>query len=100
MANKKQESLFNNKDSRASKDIDDVSVFDMNEEKRWEKEWEGMPEFEQDDKTSFRHVIVHFENNDDVAEFFSIIGQSHTDQTKSIWFPEQENMDTEAKRYG
>ena len=65
-----------------------------------EKEWEGMPEFEQDDKTSFRHVIVHFENNDDVAEFFSIIGQSHTDQTKSIWFPEQENMDTEAKRYG
>jgi len=65
-----------------------------------EAEWEGMPEFDQGDKTSFRHVIVHFENNDDVAEFFSIIGQSHTDQTNSIWFPEQENMDTEAKRYG
>lgn len=65
-----------------------------------EKEWEGMPDFEQDDKTSFRHVIVHFENNDDVEEFFSIIGQSHTDKTNSIWFPEQEKMDTEAKRYG
>jgi len=65
-----------------------------------EAEWEGMPEFDQGDKTSFRHVIVHFENNDDVAEFFSIIGQSHTDQTNSIWFPEQEKMDTEAKRYG
>ena len=65
-----------------------------------DEEWEGMPEFEQDDKTSFRHVIVHFENNDDLTEFFSIIGQSHTDKTKSIWFPEQENMDTESKRYG
>jgi ParB-like chromosome segregation protein Spo0J len=65
-----------------------------------EKEWEGMPEFDQGDNTSFRHVIVHFENNDDVKEFFSIIGQSHTDKTKSIWFPEQEKMDTESKRYG
>ena len=65
-----------------------------------DEEWEDMPEFEQDDKTSFRHVIVHFENNDDLTEFFSIIGQSHTDKTKSIWFPEQENMDTESKRYG
>ncbi len=65
-----------------------------------EEEWKGMPEFDQGDKTSFRHVIVHFENNDDVAEFFSIIGQSHTDKTNSIWFPEQENKDTESKRYG
>jgi len=65
-----------------------------------DEEWKDMPEFKQDDKTSFRHVIVHFENNDDLTEFFSIIGQSHTDKTKSIWFPEQENMDTESKRYG
>jgi|TARA_R110002050_G_scaffold2506_2_gene14503 ParB-like chromosome segregation protein Spo0J len=64
------------------------------------EEWEGMPDFEQDDKKSFRHVVVHFENNDDVKEFFSIIGQSHTDKTNSIWFPEQITMDTEAKRYG
>lgn len=62
-------------------------------------EWEGMPEFDQKDKTSFRHIIVHFENNDDVSEFFSLIGQSHTDKTKSIWFPEQIRMDTESKRY-
>ncbi|MFM2015650.1 MAG: hypothetical protein RIQ51_1140 [Bacteroidota bacterium] len=62
-------------------------------------EWEGMPEFNQPDKTSFRHVIVHFENNDDAAEFFSIIGQGHTDKTKSIWYPEQQDMDTESKRY-
>tara|TARA_R110002126_G_scaffold289307_1_gene443991 strand:+ start:34 stop:669 length:636 start_codon:yes stop_codon:yes gene_type:complete len=64
-----------------------------------DEEWDDMPEFDQPDATSFRHVIVHFENNDDVAEFFSIIGQSHTDKTKSIWFPEQDRMDTESKRY-
>lgn len=64
------------------------------------EEWKDMPEFEQGDKTSFRHVIVHFDLPDDVAEFFSIIGQSDTGQTKSIWFPEKENMDTESRRYG
>jgi len=62
-------------------------------------EWEGMPEFDQPDATSFRKVIVHFENPDDVAEFFSIIGQSDTGKTKSIWFPEKERNDYEAERY-
>lgn len=65
-----------------------------------DSEWEGMPEYENENKESFRHIIIHFENNDDVSEFFSLIGQSHTEKTKSIWFPEKENMDTEAKRYG
>ena len=63
-------------------------------------EWEGMPEFNQGDKTSFRHVIVHFETPEDAKEFFSLIGQNDTGSTKSIWFPPQERMDTESKRYG
>ena len=65
-----------------------------------EEEWNGMPEFDQDDKTSFRHVIVHFKNNEDVKEFFSIIGQSHTDKTKSTWFPEKEHANNKMDRYG
>ena len=84
-------------------DITGFSPFEVNtifdEENDVDEEWKGMPEFNQQDKTSFRHVIVHFENNDDVAEFFSIIGQGHTDKTKSIWYPEQQTMDTESKRY-
>jgi hypothetical protein len=84
-------------------DITGFSAFEVNsifdEENNPDEEWKGMPEFNQQDKTSFRHVIVHFENNDDAAEFFSIIGQGHTDKTKSIWYPEQQNMDTESKRY-
>lgn len=63
------------------------------------KEWVGMPEFNQGDKTSFRHVIVHFEKAEHVALFFELIQQKDTGETKSIWFPPQERMDTEAKRY-
>lgn len=62
-------------------------------------EWEGMPEFDQQDKQSFRHIIVHFENNDDVEDFARLIGQPVTDKTKSIWHPVQVRMDTESKRY-
>jgi len=72
---------------------DDLVVQDLLEE------WQGMPDYEQDDKTSFRSVIVHFEGEEEVKKFFKLIKQNHTEKTKSIWFPEQINMDTESKRY-
>ena len=64
-----------------------------------DKHWKGMPEFDQPDKTSYRHVVVHFTCAEDVAEFFKCIRQNDTGITKSIWFPPQERNDTEAKRY-
>lgn len=64
-----------------------------------EKHWNGMPEFDQEDKTSYRHVVVHFVNDEDAAEFFRLIRQNDTGKTKSIWFPPQERMDSESKRY-
>lgn len=64
------------------------------------QEWEGMPEFKQEDKDSFRNVIVHFDSEEDAAEFFKLIGQNDTGKTKTVWFPPQERMDTESKRYG
>lgn len=63
------------------------------------EEWNDMPEFSQSDLTSDRTLLVHFANEEDVKKFFKLINQSYTDKTKYIWFPEQENMDTEAKRY-
>lgn len=63
-----------------------------------EAEWEGMPEFEDQDPC-FRKVIVNFDTPEDVAEFFSLIGQSYTDRTKSIWFPEKERRDLESMRW-
>ena len=61
-------------------------------------EWQGMPEFEDQDPC-FRKVIVSFDTPDDVQEFFSIIGQSYTDKTKSVWFPEKEKRDLESMRW-
>lgn len=61
-------------------------------------EWQGMPEFEDQDPC-FRKVIVSFDTPEDVQEFFSIIGQSYTDKTKSVWFPEKEKRDLESMRW-
>jgi hypothetical protein len=63
------------------------------------KEWAGMPEFNQQDAESFRRIIVHFDCQADVDEFFSLIGQSHTNKTKSIWFPEKEPADLASMGY-
>ena len=62
-------------------------------------EWEGMPEYNQSDKTSVRSVIVHFASDEDCDNFFELLQQNHTEKTKSIWYPEQVFMDTESKRY-
>lgn len=53
-------------------------------------EWQGMPEFEHVDQTSFRKVIVHFKDQDAVDLFERLIGQSLGKKLKSIWFPAAE----------
>lgn len=58
-----------------------------------EDEWQGMPDFI-DNELPERKVVVSFKNTDDFMEFFSIIGQSCTNKTKSIWFPEKEQKNT------
>jgi hypothetical protein len=64
-----------------------------------EKEWDGMPEYVQEDKTSLYSLRVHFKSLDDVKLFGELLGQDITEKTRSIWYPEQANMDTEGKRY-
>jgi len=62
-------------------------------------EWEDMPEYSQEDQLAFKTIYVHFKNAEDYKNFQEFIGQTMTDKTKSIWYPEQKNMDTESKRY-
>lgn len=62
-------------------------------------EWVGMPEFVNDDLTSYRKIIVHFRSDEDVAEFARLIGQRISDKTKSIWFPEEERADFRSQAY-
>ena len=57
-------------------------------------EWQGMPEFEQEDADAFRTIHIHFLNQNAVNEFASLIGQPFTEKTKSVWHPkmERENL--------
>ena len=64
-----------------------------------EKEWTGMPEFDQKDKTAFRSLLVHFKNQEDVDDFQKLIKQKLTDKTKSIWHPKLENRVVCDKNY-
>jgi hypothetical protein len=50
-------------------------------------EWEGMPEFNSEDQTSFRSLHVHFATAEDVRRFGDVIGQEIPEKAPSIWYP-------------
>jgi len=50
------------------------------------KEWEGMPEFEQE-RMAIRTVHIHFKTEDDIKEFAGLMNQKITEKTKYLWFP-------------
>lgn len=66
------------------------TIFEMDTSGELETEWRGMPEFNQPDNSAYRQVIVSFEDEEGVAEFFKLINQSYTSKTKSVWFPDRE----------
>lgn len=52
--------------------------------------WKGMPEFSQEDQMAWKMVKVNFRNAEDLQRFAELINQNMTVDTRSIWFPEQE----------
>jgi len=61
-------------------------------------EWSGMPEYE-DAEPCFRKIVVNFDDQASVEDFFARMGQTCTDKTKSIWHPYKARRDVEALRY-
>lgn len=55
-------------------------------------EWQGMPEFEQEDKLGIA-MTVRFETIEDKLAFGRLIGQALTEKTRGIWHPEQKPRD-------
>lgn len=76
---------------------DQLSLFEMPTE--MQNAWNGMPEFHQEDRLGFRQLIVHFKDEKAVSDFFKLVGQSYTDKTKYIWFPEDESETTKYLRW-
>ena len=64
----------------------------------WKDEWQDMPEFEMEDLSSFRKIVVHFRNHEDIDKFAKLIGQKIT-KAPSIWYPEWEKRRYADKRY-
>jgi hypothetical protein len=60
------------------------------EEFDWQKEWQGMPEFVQDDMKSISSVMVNFLTVEDMNAFSELIGKRITFTTKSVLFPVQQ----------
>lgn len=57
-------------------------------EPEWKKEWQGMPEFVQEDQQPYQQIIVSFRERKDVNEFAELLNQKITEWTKSLWYPE------------
>ena len=68
----------------------DDEEFDPNNPETIQEMWEGMPEFEQEDKTAIKQLIINFETWEDYAAFGELIGVNLTEKTKSSWYPPKE----------
>lgn len=53
-------------------------------------EWQGMPEFNQEDINAFRSIIVHFDTQEALEEFSGLVKQKFTNKTKWIWYPKKQ----------
>jgi len=80
-----------------SKENNQLALFEMKE--WWEDDWEGMPEFVQDDLNAYKSIIVNFEKEEDFREFSKLIKQKMKLTTKSIWYPQMTLESILNKRY-
>ena len=73
-------------------------IFKSKKKEEWQEEWQDMPEFEMEDLSSFRKIVVHFRNQEDIDKFAELIGQKIT-KAPSLWYPEWEKRRYADKRY-
>ena len=80
------------------------SLFEVDKRKEWEKEWQDMPEYKQE-KLSFKSILIHFRNQEDIDKFSELIGQkiflnkAVVKCQPSIWFPKKDIVIAADKRY-
>lgn len=64
------------------------------------QEWQGMPEFVQNDLTPHSSVLVHFRNPEDRRAFHELLGQRPgMGPGQSLWYPAAEIGRFADKRY-
>jgi len=63
------------------------------------KEWQDMPEYDHNDETPFRSMIMHFMTKKDFETFLQLIQQDATEKTRWLYFPRQELNTLKDKGY-
>lgn len=63
------------------------------------KEWQGMPEFDQKDLSAFKSIVVHFDSPLSMQKFAKLIGQPITEKTRFVWYPKAKIDRYADKRY-
>lgn len=53
----------------------------------WQKEWQGMPEFVQENLQEIHSITVHFVTIEDMNKFSELVGKNITFTTKSMLYP-------------
>lgn len=64
-----------------------------------ETEWEGMPEFDQQNKDALQKVIISFASREDIAAFAKLTGLSISDRTRGVWFPPHESINYQDRAF-
>jgi hypothetical protein len=62
-------------------------------------EWDGMPEFNQEDDAPYKSLIVHFENEDYFKDFCLLIKQVVSNDAKYIYHPKKIRDDVKSVAY-
>lgn len=75
------------------------SVFDGESVEDALSEWNGFPEFEQEELRPKYALIVNFNTPEDRDAFAALIGQKITENTRSIYYPEQKDVLVADKAY-
>jgi len=53
--------------------------------------WKGLPSYEQRDQSPHHSILLHFSNDEEIAEFHRVTGIPRT-KHRSFWFRQPENV--------
>jgi two-component SAPR family response regulator len=70
------------------------------EEEKTPYQWDGMPEFVQEDMNPYATIEVEFRTEKDIDTFRKLMEQpSINEKTKAIWFPARDRFRNSSYRY-
>jgi hypothetical protein len=76
------------------RDVEPVNLSEVNQ-----GEWDGMPEYNQDNQMPFKQVIVSFNNEAALEDFAQLMGQNIVMTTRSVWYPAADKVKVSDQAY-